>query len=329
MAPPKIPTVRLASGSNLPVIGLGTWQANPGQVKEAVREAIELGYRHFDCAHIYGNEEEIGEAFAEKIKDGVVKREELFVTSKVWNNSHSTAAVHAALDKTLKALRLDYLDLYIIHWPFGYQEGGPDPSPKDPTGKVIPSDIDYLETYRALEELQKAGKLKNIGLSNFNIEQTRRVVENCSIAPSSNQFEVHVYLQNRELVDYCKSQNIVVVAYSPLGSNERTKSADFIAFPPPLEDAVVKKIADKHKKLPGHVLLKFLLQQDLVVIPKSSNKERLKSNLELFDFTLDKDDLTQLASLDKKGDYRCWTMGRDADHKYYPFDRKYASNPSN
>ncbi|OQV16486.1 Aldose reductase [Hypsibius exemplaris] len=322
---PSVPTVKLPAGTPLPVIGLGTWKSSPGQVGQAVKDAIDLGYRHFDCAFIYQNEDEIGAAFAEKIKEGVVKREDLFVTSKIWNTFHSNQKVHEAIDKTLAALRFEYLDLLLIHWPFGYKEGG-DLFPKDANDKMAHTDVDYVETWKALEEVHKAGKAKNIGLSNFNVEQVQRVVENSTVAPACHQIEVHVYLQNKKLIDFSKSKGMVVVAYSPLGSNDRPKGPGFGDFPAPLEDAVVKKIAAKHKKQPGHVLLKFLLQQDLVVIPKSVSKERLKANLEVFDFTLDNEDLNELQKLDKHGEYRACTMGQDNSHIYYPFDRKYDSS---
>jgi len=317
--------VKLNSGASFPTIGLGTWKSAPGEVKQAVKNAIDIGYRHFDCALIYENEDEIGEAFAEKIKEGVITRKDIFVTGKLWNTYHSKQKVHEAIDKTLKSLRLDYLDLYLIHWPFAYTEDGP-LVPKDKDGKITHLDVDYLESWKGMEEVHKAGKAKDIGLSNFNIEQVQRVFDNAAVPPAVHQIEVHVYLQNKKLIDFSKSKKMVVTAYSPLGSNDRPKGPGFGAYPAPLDDPVVKKIADKHKKQPGHILLKFLLQHDLVIIPKSVSKERLKSNLELFDFTLDKEDLTELAKLDKEGEYRACTMGSDSGHKFYPFDRKYNPN---
>ncbi|XP_055339516.1 aldo-keto reductase family 1 member B1-like [Paramacrobiotus metropolitanus] len=315
---PKIPTVQLPSGARMPVVGLGTWKSKPGEVKQAVKDAIDVGYRHFDCAFIYQNENEIGEAFAEKFKEGVVKREDLFICSKVWNTFHSKEAVKRGLAETLKSLQLDYLDLYIIHWPMGYLEGG-DIVPWDKDGKMQHSDIDYVETWQALEEVQKSGKARDIGVSNFNVEQLKRIQAISSLPIAVNQIEVHVYNQNKELIQYCKQHNITIVGYSPLGSFDRPDDGLTSDYPPPLEDSSVKGIAEKHKKQPGQILLKYLLQQGYVVIPKSVRKERLQANLQLFDFELDAADQQALTQLCKGGHARACTMNQDWNHKHHPF----------
>jgi len=318
MSVPKIPSVKLASGASFPVIGLGTWKSKPGEVKQAVQDAIDVGYRHFDCAFVYENETEVGHAIKEKIQEGVVKREDLFITSKVWNTYHSKAGVQRGFSETLKCLQLDYLDLYLIHWPFGYQEGDK-LFPEDQDGKRAHSDVDYVETWQALEELKKTGKVKDIGVSNFNIEQLKRVQEIATLPISVNQIEVHAYLRNKALIDYCKKSNIVVTAYSPLGSYDRPKGVDVTDYAPPLEDPFVKKMAEKYKKQPAQILLKILLQEGLVVIPKSVRKDRLQANLELFDFELEKNDLEELEKLDKEGKARACPMDGDYHHKHHPF----------
>ena len=164
-------TVKLNNGKDIPLVGLGTWKSPEGQVYEAVKAAIDVGYRHFDCAYAYGNEEEVGRALKETIAAGKVKREELFITSKLWNTYHKRERVHLCLDQSLKALGLDYLDLYLMHWPLGYQEGD-EKFPKNDKGEVLVSDIDYLETYKGLEAVLKTGKVKSIGVSNFNSQQS-------------------------------------------------------------------------------------------------------------------------------------------------------------
>ena len=179
-------TVKLYNGNEMPVLGLGTWKSPVGQVYEAVKIAIEAGYRHIDCAFIYGNEKEIGKALSEVIQSGKVKREELFITSKLWNTYHSKKNAAKCLEQTLNNLRLDYLDLYLIHWPTGYQEGG-ELFPKDSQGNVSFSDVDYLESWHELENFVDQGKVKSIGLSNFNSQQIDRIIQNSKIQPAVDQ----------------------------------------------------------------------------------------------------------------------------------------------
>lgn len=179
-------TVKLYNGNEMPVLGLGTWKSPVGQVYEAVKIAIEAGYRHIDCAFIYGNEKEIGKALSEVIQSGKVKREQLFITSKLWNTYHSKKNAAKCLEQTLNNLQLDYLDLYLIHWPLGYQEDG-ELFPKDSQGNVLFSDVDYLESWHELENFVGQGKVKSIGLSNFNSQQIDRVIQNAKIQPAVNQ----------------------------------------------------------------------------------------------------------------------------------------------
>jgi len=187
-----IPTLSLNSGHSFPQLGLGTWLSKPGEVGEAVKIALEVGYRHIDCAQAYGNQEEIGQVFGSIFKSGKIKREDVFITSKIWNTFHSYEKATEAIDLMLKELQIPYLDLCLIHWPMGYfEEGGM--FPKDADGKIIYKDTDYLDTWKAMENAVKNGKIRSIGMSNFNVEQIDRVIKNSSIKPAVLQIEAHPY----------------------------------------------------------------------------------------------------------------------------------------
>lgn len=180
------PYLTLNDGNRMPMLGLGTWCAGGKDLREAVKAAIQIGYRHIDTATNYHNEHVIGDVIAECISEGIVKREDLFVTTKLWNNSHSRASVPIALRKSLEALRLSYVDLYLIHYPIGYEEGDV-LSPLDASGQVITSDVDYVETWLGMEDVKRLGLTKSIGVSNFNAEQLSRILYDCSIVPTMNQ----------------------------------------------------------------------------------------------------------------------------------------------
>lgn len=319
-APPVSPLVPLTDDKKIPLVGLGTWKSPPGQVYEAVKYAIlEAGYRHIDCAFVYQNEEEVGRALHEVISSGAVKREDLFITSKCWNTFHSTHLVRPAIEQSLAKLKLDYLDLYLIHWPFGFQEGGDlfprKPEAESPTDCIL-SDVDYLDTWKGMEEVQQAGLAKTIGLSNFNAEQTERVLSAAKIKPVCNQVECHPYLVQDKLIEFCRSKGITVVAYSPLGSPDRpwAKAGE----PSLMEDPKIVAIAQKYGKSPAQVLIKFQAQRGVVVIPKSVTPERIKTNIQIFDFELTDEELKTIASFDRG--YRFVPLTQYKDHKYYPFN---------
>nr|CAD7428577.1 unnamed protein product [Timema monikensis] len=265
----------------------GDGKAPPGEVEQAVKTAIDVGYRHFDCAFLYANEKEIGSAIRSKISEGVVKREDLYITSKLWNTHHRPAGVLSACKKSLENFGLDYLDLYLLHWPVAFKEGD-DLFPKDKSGNFLTEDIDYLDTYLAMEECVRQKLTRSIGVSNFNSEQVTRVLEKSSIKPVMNQVECHPYLQQKKLIKFCKDRDIAVTAYSPLG-------APNAMFPPPgcpvlMKDEKLKAIGEKYGKSLAQMALRFLLQSGVIVIPKSTNPERLKQNMDVFDFTInDKD----------------------------------------
>lgn len=292
----KTPLVNLSNGKSVPIVGLGTWKSKPGEVKQAVKDAIDAGYRHFDCAFIYQNENEIGEALQEKIGDGSVKREDLFITSKCWNTFHSRDKVFECLKKSLSLLKLDYLDLYLIHWPLGYKEDG-ELFPKDENGKFLYSDIDYLETWKAMEDCHKKGLVRSIGLSNFNSVQIKRICSNATIKPVMLQVECHPYLTQSSLIEFCKDLNIAVTAYSPLGSPDRpwAKPDD----PQLLEEPKIKEIGNKYNKSSAQVLLRYQVQRGVIVIPKSVTKQRIISNIQLFDFELTPEEMETITSFNR------------------------------
>jgi len=205
----------LSSGYKMDVVGLGTWKSKPDQVRQAVEVAIDCGYRHIDCAWIYGNEEEVGTALENKFKEGIVKREDLFITSKLWCCFHEPHRVRGALQETLQKLKLKYLDLYLMHNPAGRKFVEGQPFVMEPDQFL---EIDYVETYKELEKLQKEGLIRSLGLSNFNTTQVGRVIKEASIKPAVNQVEIHPYLTQEPLVEFCQENDVVVTAYSPFSS---------------------------------------------------------------------------------------------------------------
>lgn len=290
------PTIRMNNGLSIPVFGLGTWQASPGEVSEAVKNAIDCGYRHIDCAHFYGNEKEIGVAIREKIAEGAVKREDLFITSKLWNNSHRPDLVEPTCKRSLADFGLEYLDLYLVHWPFAYKEGE-DLEPKDENGKIIGSNVDYLDTWKEMERCVDLGLTKSIGLSNFNSQQVDRVLKACKIKPVTNQVESHPYLNNKKLIAHCKERDITITSYFPLGSPSRPwAKAD---EPVLLEDPQLGAIANRYGKTIAQVILRYLVEVGTIPVPKSSNPIRMRMNIDIFDFQLSPEDIKLIDGFDQ------------------------------
>ncbi|XP_066296645.1 aldo-keto reductase family 1 member B1-like [Branchiostoma lanceolatum] len=282
------PTVELPSGQKMPVLGLGTSQAKPNQVTEAVKAAIDAGYRHVDCALKYGNEAEIGAGLKTKFDEGVVKREDMFITSKLWNTSHHPDDVRGAVESSLTSLGLDYLDLYLIHWPMAFKRGA-EFFPTDAEGKMMWEDVHFTETWKALEACVESGLLKNIGLSNFNSKQIQAVIDVAKVKPAVLQVECHPYLNQKQLLQFAKEKGLVFTAYSPLGSPDRpwAKPGD----PSIMEDPKLKPIADKYGKSVAQVLLRWGVQRDTIVIPKSVTPARIQQNIRVFDFALTSEEM--------------------------------------
>jgi len=311
----KMKSVKLNTGHDMPLFGLGTWKSEPGKVSAAVGDALDLGYKLIDCAHVYGNEKEVGEALGARLKSGQVKREDLFIVSKLWNTFHSADKVLPALKTTLENLGLEYVDLYLIHWPMGYKEDAGTLFPKDEAEKTLISTVDYTETWVAMEKLVGEGLVRSIGVSNFNKDQIERVLAAGTVVPAANQVECHPQLAQDQLIAYCKGKGIEVMAYSPLGSPDRpwAKPSD----PLLMEHPEVLKIAGKHGRTAAQVLIAYQLHRNVIVIPKSVTQSRILSNLQSVEVELDAEDMAALKGLDCNG--RVVGLEWLKDHPHYPF----------
>eukprot|EP00440_Ansanella_granifera_P074748 gb/GFBE01081118.1/.p1 GENE.gb/GFBE01081118.1/~~gb/GFBE01081118.1/.p1 ORF type:complete len:336 (+),score=116.77 gb/GFBE01081118.1/:1-1008(+) len=324
MAKTEQPMLTLSSGHKMPMIGLGTWKSKPGEVKAAVEAAIDAGYRHIDCAAIYGNEVEVGEAFKAKF-GSTVPREEVFVTSKLWNTAHKKENVKAACEKTLKDLGLTYLDLYLVHWPHAFQAGDVMLPKKEDGSIAYDEETEPSETWAAMEELVAAGLVKSIGISNFNARQVKDIMGMCKIKPAMNQVERHPYFDQNRLMKVCSEFGIPLTAYCPLGSgdNPSRKPDD----PVLLEDKVLAEIGAQYGKSAAQVAIRWQVDSGVVVVPKSVNPARIAQNLDVLDFKLSKEDMDAIAAINR--DWRCNVpsivvdgvmKARDAGHKHYPFN---------
>ncbi len=287
----------LPGNTKIPSFGLGTWKSAKGDVYKAVAEAIDIGYRHIDCAPAYENEVEVGSALNKSISSGKVSRNELWVTSKLWNNAHMPDFVQPALEKTLGDLNLEYLDLFLIHWPVAFSHEVFFPrSVQD----YIPIDkAPIIDTWKAMEKCVHKGLVKHIGVCNFNISRLDALKNKASIAPVMNQVELHPFLQQQKMIDYCRKNNILLTAYSPLGSGDRPARLKKESEPSLLSNSVIEKIARKHDAAPAQILINWALTRGTAVIPKSVTPERLKQNLEAGNIKLDNTDMEEIASLDK------------------------------
>ncbi|XP_017057990.1 aldo-keto reductase family 1 member B1 [Drosophila ficusphila] len=305
--------LRHNDGTQVQNIGLGTFASVEGDCEKAVLHAIDVGYRHIDTAYFYGNEGEVGAAVRKKIDEGVIKREDIFITTKLWCNFHEPERVEYACRKTLANIGLDYVDLYLIHWPFSYAyRGDNEMIPTDANGEVELVDIDYVDTWRAMEKLVELGLTKSIGVSNFNADQLTRLLANCKIKPIHNQIEVHPGLNQKNLIELCKKNDIVVTGFSPLGRHNAEKRTPAFMY-----DGKVQAIGDKYNKSIAQVLIRYLIELGTVPLPKSSNPKRIEENFNVFDFKLDARDHAILDSY--HGGERVAHARQAIKSKYYPF----------
>lgn len=268
-------TFTLNTGAIIPAVGLGTWQSKPNEVKNAVEVALKAGYRHIDAALIYGNENEVGQG----IKNSGIDRSKIFITTKLWNTEHKAEDVPKSLNESLKSLGLDYVDLYLIHWPFSFKKGG--------SNNEIDNTIDIKDTWKALEKLVEEGKTKAIGLSNFNIPRIQEILSIAKIQPSVLQVELHPYNPQWELKEFTDKHNIHLTAYSPLGSTNA----------PLGQEPIIQEIAKKYKKSTAQVLISWASQRGTSVLPKSVTDDRIKSNFE--DFEIEKEDFEKINALSR------------------------------
>lgn len=288
----------LNTGTNLPAIGLGTWKISKEKTQETITKAIELGYRHFDCALEYGNQEAVGDALRDAMENKQMGRGEFFVTSKLWNTHHKRHAVFEEMECTLRQLKLHHVDLWLMHWPLAFRaknhsrRGSDIESTKDIRGNVQCDDVSITETWAAMEAMHRDGKACAIGVSNFTLPMMEQLLATCQIRPAVLQIELHPYLQQNELVDFCKEKGILVIAYSPLGSQMH---GDIDV----LDDPVIQQIAKEHKIAPSQVVLKWLLQRHISVVPKAEDPEHMRINSQIFDFELTDADVRKIESLDR------------------------------
>ena len=256
-------TVKLNNDVRMPILGLGVYQSPPGRVtRNAVNLALRVGYRHVDTARIYGNEVDVGEA----VRESGVPRGDLFIATKLWNSDQGYDSTLRACEASLKRLGLDYLDLYLVHFP-------------------VP-DV-RKESWRAMETLRKKGRCQAIGVSNFTIRHLEELIEESHVIPSVNQVELHPFLYQKELLKYCQDRGIQVEAYSPLARGER------------LQDPRIASLATKYSKSPAQLMIRWGIEHGLVVIPKSTREERIRENSKVFDFDISDDDMRSLDSLNE------------------------------
>jgi 2,5-diketo-D-gluconate reductase A len=262
----KVPTITLPNHETIPQLGFGVYQVDPEETARIVKYALDTGYRHIDTAEMYGNEAGVGEA----VKQSGLNRSDVFITSKLNNGYHKPDDVKAAFEESLSKLATDYLDLFIIHWPLPTRYNG-----------------DYVSTWKALIEIQKSGKAKSVGVSNFEVTHLERIMSETDTAPAVNQIELHPYFQNRTVADYCRKNNIPVEAWSPIAQGGV------------LKDETIIDIAGDVGKTPAQVVLRWHIQHGYIIFPKSANPKRIKENFTIFDFELTSQHMERIDALDK------------------------------
>ncbi|MEM9947351.1 MAG: aldo/keto reductase [Cyanobacteria bacterium P01_D01_bin.36] len=293
-------TFTLNDGNVIPAFGLGTWKSPKDAVYEAVKAALKTGYTHIDAAWIYGNEDEVGKGLSESMAEGAIVRDNLFVTSKLWNSFHAPEDVEKGCKETLSALKLDYLDLYLMHWPIGINPGSgrPDYKRASPEYFVPLSECPFSATFEAMMALKEKGLVKSVGVSNFGVSKLEKLIEETGVVPVMNQVELHPYNPQPELKAYCEAKGIQLTAYSPLGSGDRPESMKAKDEPPLLENEVVKQAAVAEGISMAQLLIAWALDRGTVVIPKSTNAGRIEENFAAASHTLSADARKALDEID-------------------------------
>lgn len=314
-------TLTFHNNDTMPMLGLGTWKSEPGQVYEAVLHALRVGYRHIDCAAIYGNEKEVGAALSEALSKGILSRDELWVTSKLWNDSHEIVQVQPALERSLAALQLEYLDLYLIHWPVALKKGVDFPQSAEDFHSL--EDVPLVETWGGMEMLVDKGLCKHIGVSNFSVSKLQQIQHVASRQPEMNQIELHPYLAQRKMLEFCHEQNVFLTAYSPLGSPDRPAKLQAEGDPILLEEPLLQEIAEEVDASVAQVLIAWALHRDTAVIPKSVTPSRIEENLAAAELSLSDTQVEKINSLDRERRYidgSFWS----AEEKGYTLERLWA-----
>lgn len=308
------PKIKLSSGYEMPVLGFGTYKLRGYQCSSAVHCAVETGFRHFDTAYFYENEKEVGEALRTQIKMGNVSRENIFLTTKLWNTHHDPRDVQRICQQQLDLLGFNYIDLYLMHFPVGYKHTCDEILKPISDDKLQTTDVDYIDTWRAMEDLVKLGLVRSIGLSNFNMEQIQRIIQCSSSKPVVNQVEIWPGFLQKDLVDYCRYNGIAVTAYSPLGQPNREDHSPIYFF-----SEGMKRLVKKYKRSASQIVLRYLVEYGVIPIPKAANPLHIKQNLNIFDFKLEEADTRALRGIKPKMRIVKYEMVKD--HPFYPFER--------
>ncbi|OYP31147.1 aldo/keto reductase [Rhodopirellula sp. MGV] len=317
----------ISGGDKIPAVGLGIWKIDPSDTAQVVRDAIEIGYRHIDAACDYGNEVEAGKGIQAAIEEGLVKREDLWVTSKLWNTYHRPEHVRPALEKSLADLGLDYLDLYHIHFPISLAYVAPEkryppgwffePDAENPAMKedLVP----IIDTWNAMIEQKTSGLVRNIGVCNFGVSLIRDLIASSSQKPSVLQIELHPYLTQQKLLRYCAEQDIHVTGFSPLGAQSYYSIGMAEQGEGVIDREETKSVAAEVGRTPAQVVMRWAIQRGTSIVPKTSKKDRLRENLALFDFELNEKQMENLTSMNQDrrfndpGDF-----GEKAFNTFYP-----------
>lgn len=285
----------LNDGNKIPALGLGTWKSQAGDAYQAVKEALRLGYRHIDAAWIYQNEAEVGQGLHEAIAEGFVKRQDVFVTSKLWNSFHDPKDVEHGCRESLDALGLDYIDLYLMHWPVAFRPETVMPQSPDDFWPL--SSLPLSKTFNAMLKLKALGLVKSVGVSNFSVKKLDQLIAESGVVPAVNQVELHPYNPQVELLDYCRDHGIHLTAYSPLGSGDRPESMKAQNEPPLLENANINEIAVSAGLSPAQILLAWAIDRGTSTIPKSTNPNRIAENLAAQAYALSDADRSKLDNI--------------------------------